>query len=108
MEKSNIKILFVCMYGQSRSRFFAEYYNKQGVIANFCGYVDDADIQINISLVETYDLIVILDRYFERTGMFSYINQNKPYILCYIEDMPENFKEYINTIDTLIQNYPEK
>ncbi len=87
------------MYGQSRSRFFSERFNEMGIIANFCGYHKEADIIINKNLVDSYDIIVILDKYFEKDFfIFNYIVETKPFILHYIDDFSEKFNDEIEKI----------
>ncbi len=90
----NIKTLYLCAYGQSRSRYFAEQDMLRGKIALFCGYDEGADIHINLALIEWADRVVILDKDFVRDIEYHAVeNLSEELIHNYIEDIPWKFKE---------------
>jgi predicted protein tyrosine phosphatase len=96
LDKSK-KYLFICAYGQSRSRYFSERFMEMGIKSLFCGYVKDADIVYNQQLMRWADEIVVLDNYFEKTSEGKYCE--KKYIKFYIDDEPSlhkhRFREFM-------------
>jgi len=91
--KKDKNYLFVCAFGQSRSRQFAEMAMKNGFKALFCGYLDEADFILNKHYLEWADVIILMDNYVERTIHYNAINNsNKIIIKYYIEDEPSTFK----------------
>lgn len=57
----NKKVLFVCMFGQSRSKWFANRCIQENIDAKYCGWFQEADIVLNEELTLWADVIVILD-----------------------------------------------
>lgn len=97
MEMKDKKILFVCMYGQSRSRWFAEKFMKQGIICNWCGYAQESMITINQQLLDWADEIVLLDKDIEReTRLYEHILESGKIILRhYLDDEPRLFEDWL-------------
>lgn len=89
----NKKYLFICQFGQSRSRYFAERFMEMGIKSLFCGFDDNADIVLNKNLIKHYDILIILDKDFYRNikliDLIDYYE--KEYIKFYIDDEPINF-----------------
>lgn len=92
------KILFICAFGQSRSRYFAEQMMLKGYMSLFCGYDKEADIKYNKELMLWATKIVILDNYFLQTSEGKYLE--KDHIKFYIDDEPsshnERFEDFFN------------
>lgn len=88
------RILYICTFGQSRSRYFAEESMKLGYMSLFCGYDDEADFVLSKNYLDWATHIVILDSYFFKAmGLLDELN-NKKLILYYIDDEPVEFREW--------------
>ncbi len=102
------KILFVCAYGQSRSKWFAEKFMSLGIKSMFCGYLDDADFPITKHHIYWADEIVLLDKDIKRTIHYeAIINSNKIVLENFIEDEPKLFLDFLeksNLKERYIQN----
>lgn len=91
-------VLFVCMWGQSRSKYFAEQYSKINSNTKYCGYLQEKSLRHHIDWA---DVIVVLDKDWFRQ-IYSKIqldlerleNIDKRKINHYIIDEPRNFKSY--------------
>lgn len=84
------RYLFVCMYGESRSRFFAEKMMQRGEMAMFSGWTDDAEPMIMPWMEEWADLIIILDKDIDRFERRLDMSKSASF---FIEDKPEEFNE---------------
>ncbi len=111
--------LFVCAYGQSRSRWFSERFMMMGVRSLFCGYEPEADIMFTRDLVEWADKIVCLDKDFHRVSwvdpfITEIINDKVVWIDYFIQDESNTFltkfKEFSNQhfTTTLLPIQPQK
>lgn len=92
------KILFICAFGQSRSRYFAERMMELGYKSVFCGHDSYSDIQVKDQLISWADAVVILDEYFVKSAYWMYVKRtelmrNKKIIKYFIEDEPVYFEE---------------
>jgi len=94
MLNKNLKYLFVCQFGQSRSRWFAERFMEMGIKAVFCGWDSEADIKFNFPLIEWSDKIIVLDKDFETYNSIMDVDC----LNFYIEDEPGNFEEHFDTL----------
>ena len=93
----DIKRLFVCAYGQSRSKWFAEKFMTMGCKALFCGYLPEADFILNKHYIEWADEIILLDRYIERENIYCELEVcGKLITKYYIDDEPQYFEEYFS------------
>ena len=81
-----IKLLFVCEYGQSRSKNLAEIFNKKykKYSSLFCGTHKEADIRIHIKLLTWADKVIFLDSQIEKH--LEEINLTDAYIKYFIKD----------------------
>ncbi len=90
--------LFVCAYGQSRSRWFSERFMMMGIRSVFCGYEDEADIKFNRDLLEWADKIVCLDKDFHRLVWLDpfisdTVKDKNVWIDFFLDDDPQTFPE---------------
>lgn len=88
----NKRYLFVCAFGQSRSRYFAEMFMKNGFMAIFCGYDSEADIVISKELVEWSDEIILLDKNNIKCKWLNHLLEGKNSFNFFIEDIPTFFQ----------------
>lgn len=98
---NNIKgkrVLFICMYGQSRSRWFAEKFMTMGYKALWCGhYTEHADFPLTKHHIEWATEIVLLDKDIKRTVHYNVImNSDKVVLEHYLEDEPGKFEEFLD------------
>ena len=93
------RVLFVCMYGQSRSRWFAEKFMELGIKAMYCGhYTEHADFPITKHHIDWADEIVLLDKDIKRTVHYDVINKSGKVVLeNFIEDEPHKFEKFLET-----------
>lgn len=94
------RYLFICVFGESRSRYFAERFMEMGIKALPCGYDIEASIKFNKSLINWADEIILLDKHL--TPECDYIMPNT-YIEYYINDEPVKFNKYF--IDFLNKHF---
>ena len=53
-------ILYVCAYGESRSKTLADITNNYGKYnADYCGYLDDAEKKLTNNMMDNADYIII-------------------------------------------------
>lgn len=93
------RILFVCAFGQSRSKFFAEKFMTLGYKAMFCGFDDLADFKISKAHIDWCDEIVLLDENwnkFDRVKtLISIAKENNVTIIeHYLEDDQRYFDDF--------------
>lgn len=101
----NKKYLFVCAFGQSRSRQFAEKTMLRGYRAMFCGYDDEADVKINKYIMKWADEVILLDEYINRTHHWNYLLfTKKSYTLFFIDDNPVMFNKWYELLLSLKDN----
>lgn len=93
------RVLFICMYGQSRSRWFAEKFMTLGIKAMFCGhYTEHADFPITKHHIEWAEEIVLLDKDIKRTVHYDVILKSGKIVLeHFIEDEPYKFEKFLET-----------
>ncbi len=91
------KILFICSFGQSRSRWFAEKFMDNGIKAQFCGYDKEATPKLENWAIDWADIIVILDKHFsDNVNLIEFPNFSlKEVIHFHIEDKPYEFHQYL-------------
>lgn len=98
------RILFICAFGESRSRFFAEKFMKLGYMAMFAGFDDYASIRVQKGMIEWADEIVILDKYWEKVDdVKSWIIEardgyDKTILEHYIEDEQQIFDKFCDRL----------
>lgn len=103
----NKRVLFICMNGESRSRFFAEKFMKLGYMAMFAGYADNSFLIIQKGMFKWADEIVLLDKYWNKDNAMQYYidyaNENgKVVIEHYLEDEQIQFDKFCNNLlDTM-------
>ena len=86
--------LFICSFGQSRSRWFAEKMMSLGYKAMFCGVDTHADFVLNKNHVNWADNIIVLDShilYFKNHRDMIEV-EGKKMIKFFIDDNPVEFE----------------
>lgn len=104
MDKSK-NYLFICAFGQSRSKYFAERCMNAGFKSMFCGYTEDADFVLASNHFKWADVVVILDKDFKREKELwsDMIDHRKPFVKFFLDDEPslfdKNFAKMIKCIN---------
>lgn len=98
MTKEKNKILFICDFGESRSVYFAQQFQKQGYITKAKGLDNSLSVPImyTVSDLEWADIVVVLSSSWRYDKTDTYLIEKymklKPVILHEILDIPEQFK----------------
>jgi predicted protein tyrosine phosphatase len=109
MRTEHRKYLFICNYGQSRSKWFAEQFMKKGKLALFCGINELADFRISKHYLEWADIIICLEEYIPKTlhnEAIDYYTNNfdKCRVDFYIDDEPMKFySKYLELEKNLVR-----
>lgn len=92
------RVLFVCAFAQSRSKWFAERFMDMGIKAMFCGHDIHADFPMTKKHIEWATEIVLLDKDIKRTHYYNMIKEsNKEVLECFIQDEPYLFEKFLTT-----------
>lgn len=99
MKKEEKRILFICAYGQSRSRFFAEKFMSLGYKAMFAGFDELAEIRVQRGMFNWANEIVLLDEHWNKDTMTDFLvteakSLEKTVLEYYIADEQSKFDEF--------------
>jgi len=97
-------ILFICDFGESRSKYFAEQFKNKCFETAYRGFCDEAERVLNIRQIEWADVIVVLsDTWMYVKEYEDYLLEanklNKKVIHYMIPDEPQYFNEHIDKIE---------
>ena len=98
-----LDFIFICEYGQSRSRYFAIKLMRKGYTAAFCGVNKDSDIKCTDNLLCGSKVAVFLDK-----GAYKEFQRQYPKFPCtnaiifHIEDEPMLFNEKFSIFSKLL------
>lgn len=110
VEKS---VLFICLFGQSRSKYFAEEYMKLGNVAMYGGIEHDGLIEVDFNLMAEYDIIVFLDKeakehLMQKRYVEWFLDSEIIFIDYFIDDNPILFDEKFKKFLPILENAKNK
>lgn len=103
-ETNNKNYLFVCDFGESRSKYFAENFMKNGFKAMFCGIDDAAIFKITENHIHWAEEIIILSENVNRHWSLRFAeHMKKNMILFHIEDKSNKFESKLKELMRIIK-----
>lgn len=102
------KYLFICAFGESRSKFYSDKFTLNGFNSKYCGFDKLAVNKFNSSLLKWSDVIIVLDEYFIKYRAKYYLFntiKHKTKIEFFIDDEPKNFEYFLPMLCKKIKSY---